>query len=345
MKFLKCISHKKSSPKSNVSVRKLKKSKKKRTKKKNPVKTQDNKKRSRNSYIASSFNRNFYPTEQFPRRSFSSHDIIEAYESPNNEAYIYNYNLETGRRTKSEPEMRAETAYADYLRYYQKQILDLQIQNQARMKANQVMANTPLICDSNNNNQNNNGDYGFLHNNSHQNIDLQNSYNMRQQYQALAYNDGTGNNTNRMFMYQHQIPLQHNLKQKFVQQQQQQYYGNNNDGGTSVRILNSHNNRHTMLGNDLSYLNGEEYHLLQGNNVFPSQMVKKQQIPTQLLHMRKNNSINARFSYPQCFNQATNLFSKKIFSSTGTLNRKTHQSHDKSGKRHHRRSKSKVFNF
>lgn len=331
MKFLKCISQKKASPKSNVSVRKLKKSKKKRTKTKNVAKSHE-KKRNRNSYIASSFNRNFYPAEQFPRRSYSSHDIIEAYESPNNDAYIYNYNIESGRRTKSEPEMRAENAYADYLRYYQKQILDLQ--NQARVKANQMMTNTPLICDNNNN-----GDYGFFNNNSHQNIDLQNSYNMRQQRQTY---DGAGN-SNRMLMYQQQVPFQHNLKQRSVLQQQQQQYHGYNDGNTSVRSFNTNNNRHTMLSNDLSYLNGEEYHSLPSNNVFPAQMVKKQQIPTQLLHSRRNSSTNARFSYPQCFNEATTLFTKRIFSSAGGLSRKSHQSHDKSGKRHHRRSKSKVF--
>lgn len=318
MKFLKCISHKPTSPKSNVTVRKLKKSKSKRSKKKKGVVKSHERKRNRNSYISSSINRNFYPSEQFPRRSYSSHDIIEAFDSPSNDTYVYNYNLETGRRTRSEPEIRAETAYADYLRYYQKQILELQMQNQARMKN---FVNTPIICDTNNNNQQTN-DYGFV-SNSHQNID--NYYNLnyskQQQKQQQQHVDESNN---RMMMYQ--MPFQHNL---LKQQSIVPHYN------TSVRILN--NNR---LGNDLSYLNGEEYHPYPNNSVFPTQIVKQQQIPTQLLHSRRNSSGSAtRFSYPQCLSQ----FKKGFFLSSETFGKKIHKSHDKRKHSHHKRSRSKVF--
>lgn len=234
MKFFKCVFNKSSTPKSNVAVKRLKKPKKKKSKK-----AIAERKRKRSSYIASSFNRNFYPVEQFPQTRHSSLDMIEGFHSANIHD-TYSYNLQSSRRSKSEPEIRAETAYAEYLRYYQKQIL-LQ-QEQARYLLNQTVQNTPLYhnyYDNNNNDPN-----AFI----------------SQQYQDFNLKQNINNNK---ILHQqsnhHSVPV---LPIKYQQQQQQQQLSRHQ----SVRNLNNRNI------NDLSHSNVEEYHLVPTQQI-PTQLL------------------------------------------------------------------------
>lgn len=104
MKFLKCIESTKNSysPKSNVAVKRIKKSRGRRS-----SSSSIGGRRKRNSYIASSLNRSVYPDEYFPQqppsqpqqlRNFSSQELIDQFHS----------GVGTKRRVKSQPEIRVE---------------------------------------------------------------------------------------------------------------------------------------------------------------------------------------------------------------------------------------------
>lgn len=94
MKLLKCIESNSYTPKSNVSVRRVKKSKGRRS-----SSSSIGSKRKRNSYIASSLNRSVYPDEYFPQQQrhngYSSQELIDQFHT----------NVGRKRRVKSQPEI------------------------------------------------------------------------------------------------------------------------------------------------------------------------------------------------------------------------------------------------
>lgn len=95
MKFLKCFKSNRYRPKSNVSVKRIKKSRGHRS---SP--SSQGSRRKRSSYIASSFNKSVCPDEfiQQPRRSYSSQELLDQFYSGSKQK----------RRTRSQPEMRAD---------------------------------------------------------------------------------------------------------------------------------------------------------------------------------------------------------------------------------------------